>query len=269
MNALMTEYGLASWKALIAAAMLPPVPFIVLAALGAWWLWDRRTIGWLAILLALSGLWLSACAGVGHALAPLLLHAPAAMPTSDIETLARAARARSDLAIVVLGGGREVYAPEYGVASLTPLSLERLRYGLWLGRQTGIPVGFTGGVGWAQVDGLAEARIAARIATGEFGRPLRWVEETSRDTRENARRMVPLLSEAGIKDVLLVTHASHMPRALRAFEEAAAGRLHFVAAPVGLASGVDRQALLWMPSAEGFASVRTALRERLALWAGS
>jgi hypothetical protein len=50
-------------------------------------------------------------------------------------------------AIVVLGGGRRLLAPEYGVATLTPRSIERLRYGVWLARETGLPLAFSGGVG--------------------------------------------------------------------------------------------------------------------------
>lgn len=269
MNALISEYGLAHWKAVIAALLMPPVPFLLLAALGAWLLWGRRTIGWLMMGLSLAGLWLGACAGVGQTLTALLLGPPPALGFTQIESLAQTSRGRRDMTIVVLGGGREVFAPEYGVASLAPPSLERLRYGLWLGRQTGLPVGFSGGTGWAQADGLSEAQIASRIAAEEFGRPLRWIEEQSRDTRENAARTVALLDRAGISEIVLVTHVWHMPRARRAFEQAGAGRLRVVPAPIGLASRIDRQALLWLPSAEGFAEVRHALRERIGLWAGA
>lgn len=269
MNALMTEFGLATWKAVLTALLLPPVPFIVLALWGAVLLWGRRMSGWLLMLLAVAGLWLGASAGVGQALMPLVLRTPPALGPSQQEALAEQARGRRDLAIVVLGGGREVFAPEYGVSSLSAMSLERLRYGVWLGRVTGIPVAFSGGVGWAQADGLAEAQIAARIAAAEFGRPLKWAEDRSRDTRENALRSVTLLEAAGIREIVLVSHAWHLPRAVRAFEDAARGRIRIVPAPIGLASRVDRQVLLWLPSAEGHAIVRQVLRERIGLWAGA
>lgn len=269
MNALITEYGLAQWKAVLTALALPPVPFIVLAAVGAWLLWGRRTIGWLFVGLAAAGLWLGACAGVGQTLVHLLLPTPPALTPNQVEQLGLEARGRRDVTIVVLGGGREVYAPEYGVASLSAPSLERLRYGLWLGRQTGIPVGFSGGVGWAQSDGLSEAEIASRIAADEFERALKWIEDQSRDTRENAARSVPILDRMGMHEIVLVTHVWHMPRALRAFEAASQGRYRITAAPIGLAWREDRQLLLWLPSTEGFQSVRHALRERLALWSGA
>ena len=115
----------------------------------------------------------------------------------------------------------EALAPEYGVSNLTAGSLERLRFGIWLGRETRLPVGFTGGVGWAQTDAKPEAQIASQIAATEFGRPLKWIEENSRDTRENAVRTVALLKPQGIRHIVLVTHGYHMPRALRDFEAAA------------------------------------------------
>ena len=57
----------------------------------------------------------------------------------------------------------------------------------------------------------------------EFGRPLKFVEDDSRDTRENAARTLALLRPIGIRHIVLVTHGWHMPRALKAFETAAAG----------------------------------------------
>ena len=79
------------------------------------------------------------------------------------------------------------------------------------------PLAFSGGVGWAQQGSTSEARVAAKIAAEEFGRPLRWVEDDSRDTRENAAKTIALLKPAGIQHIVLVTHGYHMRRALRAF----------------------------------------------------
>ena len=74
------------------------------------------------------------------------------------------------------------------------------------------------------------------FAEREFGRPLRWLEPGSSDTRENAVRTVALLQPQGIEQVVLVTHGYHMRRALRNFERAAQSAgwsASFVAAPVG------------------------------------
>ena len=103
---------------------------------------------------------------------------------------------------------------------LNPASLERLRYGIWLGRQTGAPLMFSGGLGHASDLGAAEAEVAAETAIRDFGRPLRWTESRSRDTRENAQYAVATLREHKVERLVIVTHGWHMTRALRAFREA-------------------------------------------------
>ena len=118
------------------------------------------------------------------------------MSFDRVRELRAEVQAKKPVAIVVLGAGVEPFAPEYGVSSLLYPSLERLRYGLWLARETGAPVAFSGGVGLGQPDAAAEAKVAAKIAAEEFNRPLRWQEEDSRDTRENATRTLALLKPA-------------------------------------------------------------------------
>jgi uncharacterized SAM-binding protein YcdF (DUF218 family) len=172
----------------------------------------------------------------------------------------------------MLGGGREARAPEYGVASLSPLSLERLRYGVWLSRETGAPMMFSGGLGHSAEPGAPEADVAAEIAQREFLRPLRWVESKSRDTRENARYAIDALREQEVTQLVLVTHGWHMQRALRAFkEEATRAQLKWevVPAPMGLAPPVERPVLRWIPSSEGAQLVRAVLREKIGWAAGS
>jgi uncharacterized SAM-binding protein YcdF (DUF218 family) len=269
MDTLVRELDIGSWKPVITAFLLPPVPFLLMLLGGALLLWMRRASGWLLTLFAISGLWLGSCAGFGEALSAIALKPPAALKPQQLAALKRDSQARRNVAIVVLGGGREAYAPEYGVSSLTGPALERLRYGVWLGREIAAPVGFLGGVGWMQVEGPSEAQIAARIAAAEFGRPLRWVEEDSRDTRENARRALPLMLRDGITELVVVTHGWHMPRALRAFDEAANGRLRVTAAPMGLAPRVDSPVLRWLPSSDGHVHVRQVVREWIGLRAGS
>ena len=128
---------------------------------------------------------------------------------------------------------------------------------------------FSGGVGWGQKDSVPEAQVAARVAAQEFGRPLRWIEDTSRDTRENAANTVTLLKQAGIKHVFVVTHAWHMKRSIRAFERAAAGEMRIDAAPMNLATGGQATGLAWMPSNDGISRVRNVLRELAGLAFGA
>lgn len=268
-NSLFVLLGIESWKPLLSALLLPPVPLLVMLLIGTRLILPRRGLGWFVVVLSVTLLWLTACLGAAQVTSRLFLQPPPALGFDRIKALRADIQARRPIAIVVLGGGMEPYAPEYGVSSLNRASLERLRYGLWLGRETGAPVAFSGGVGHSQTDAMPEARIAATIAAQDFGRPLKWVEDSSRDTRENAGRSVALLRQAGIERIVLVTHGWHMPRSLRAFREAAGTSLQIEAAPMGLARGGEIPALLWIPSSAGFTEMRNVLHELAGLASGA
>lgn len=264
--------GIESWKPVLSALLLPPVPLLVLMLVGARLILWRRGLGWLLLLLATLGLWLSACTASAEWLQRSLLSGPPPLTADRIGELRRAlGGGKGGVVIVVLGAGRESMAPEYGVASLPPLALERLRYGNWLARETGAPLLFAGGLGHGAQPGATEAEVAAEIAAREYHRPLRWTESRSRDTRENAQFTTALLRDQGIKQLVLVTHGWHMPRALRAFREAAANKVSWeiVPAPMGLAQQVERPALRWMPSAEGTMLMRAVVREKFGWWFGA
>lgn len=104
-----------------------------------------------------------------------------------------------------------------GVTDLGALTLERERAGAALQRRTGLPVLVTGGLVTAPppVGALMAASMKA-----DFGVPVRWAEVRSGTTWENAAFSVPILRQAGITKVYLVTHAWHMRRALLAFRKA-------------------------------------------------
>ena len=268
-NSLFVVLGIESWKPVLAALLLPPVPFLLLTLIGARLLLPRRGLGWLLIFVSVVMLWLSTCTGAARGVAQLLLPPPTALSFDRVRELRVEVAARKPVAIVVLGAGVEPVAPEYGVSSLQYPSLERLRYGLWLGRETGAPIAFSGGIGWGQSDAAPEARVAAKIAAEEFGRPLKWVEEDSRDTRENASRTLALLKPAGIDHIVLVTHGYHMARAMRAFSEAAGPGIRIEPAPMGLARKLETPVLEWMPSSRGFSQMRQVLRELIGKLAGA
>jgi uncharacterized SAM-binding protein YcdF (DUF218 family) len=269
MNSLITMLGIESWKPIVSALLLPPVPSLVLILIGARLILPRRGWGWLVLLTGAVTLWLGATSGAGQLMQQFILKPPAALSIQAVADLKNAPKGKPTTAIVVLGGGVDALAPEYHVASLPYSSLERLRYGLWLSRETGIAVAFSGGLGWAEPTGQSEAQVASRIATQEFGHPIKWLEDRSRDTRENAAYTVALLKKEGIKNVVLVTHGSHMPRAVRAFEKAAEGALQIQPAPMGLAVRSLSHPLTWLPSKQGFTQVHNVLHELLGLMLGA
>ncbi|MDO9094652.1 MAG: YdcF family protein [Rubrivivax sp.] len=258
MNDIFLTLGIEAWKPTLSALLLPPVPFLVLVLAGARLMFRRRLLAWFLVLLGVLGIWFSSTTAVSQGLNLWLLKPQLPLREEQIAELRRAPRT----AIVVLGGGRRLLAPEYGVSSLHERGIERLRYGMWLSRETGLPLAFSGGIGHNAQPGPSEAEIAARIAEREFGRPLKWTETESRDTRENALRSVALLEPQGIEQIVLVTHGYHMPRALRNFQRAAEGRkITMVAAPMGMSPTGRLRASDWLPTAAGFADTRLVLHE--------
>ncbi len=262
MNTLLLTLGLQSWKPFIGSLLLPPVPFIAMVILGAWLLSNRRLLGWIVIVVACSGLWMSSTGAAAHLLRENLLRPPPVLQPAEITALRRAPQT----AIVVLGGGSTPLAQEYGTAQLHARSIERLRYGVHLAKQTGLPMAFSGGAGWGADRGASEAAIAGRTAEVELGYKIRWQEGESRDTRENASRTVALLREQGVRHIVLVTHAYHMPRAGRAFRESiAAGGVPIVLtlAPMGVGPAGPIQASDWLPATGAAEQTRLLLHEWL------
>jgi uncharacterized SAM-binding protein YcdF (DUF218 family) len=270
-NDVFAALGLLEWKPWVAGLLLPPVPLLWLLLLAWWWQRRRPAVSTLLLMVSVVGLWFSQCQATGD----LLERQLAATPSLSVQRLAELRRSMADskTAVVVLGGGTRALASEYGEAHLENASMERLHYGLWLARQLQAPVMFSGGAGWAQPGVPPEATVAARIASRDYGRNLRWVESESSDTRGNARLSLPLLQKDGITQVVLVTHGWHMRRALRAFQEEASRNsqpMRVVPAPMGLVADWNLSALQrWVPSSEGHQRVRQALREWIGLASGA
>jgi uncharacterized SAM-binding protein YcdF (DUF218 family) len=238
------------------------VPFVLMLLIGGRLLPRRPRVGWALLLAGTLGTWLMCTVAAGSALTHLLLMPPRPLGSSEIDDLKNAPKT----AIVVLGGGANERAAEYGMPTLTPFGIERLRYGVWLARRTTLPLAFSGGVGRGADHSASEAEIAVRVAQLEFGHPVRYTEMRSRDTNEQALMTLPLLKGQGIEHIVLVTHGFHMPRALAAFERAAVRTstpMRLTAAPLGVPDTRDMRARDWLPSRQGFVMVNLALHEWL------
>jgi uncharacterized SAM-binding protein YcdF (DUF218 family) len=265
MNELFLTLGIESWKPIVGTMLLPPLPMLVLVLVGARLMFRRRLLAWFLILLGVLSLWLACTGAVSGMLTRVLTRPPPALTEAQLQSL----KGQPKTAIVVLGGGSRPYAPEYGMSSLLPRTMERLRYGLWLSRATGLPVAMSGGVGHAAREGPSEAEIGARIAEREFGRPLRWTESASRDTRENAQRTVAMLRADGIQRIVLVTQDFHLRRAMLNFEKAAAGQLEIVPAPMDLPQSTGLTWRDWLPNASRMQDTAFALHEWIGRMAGA
>jgi uncharacterized SAM-binding protein YcdF (DUF218 family) len=168
--------------------------------------------------------------------------------------------ARQAQAIVILGGGSRRDALEYGGDTLSAFSLERARYGAWVARRTELPVLVSGGVVF---NGAPEATLMRNALQDELGVKVRWTEETSRNTHENAEHSAALLRAEGIEKIILVTHGFHMRRAQAEFS--AAG-FEVIAAPTRIHNPEAEMGpwILWLlPDAGALRDSSYALREGL------
>jgi len=196
-------------KKILTALILPPAGLLFLILFGLW-LTGSKSRRWrdggkiLAIISVLALLILS-LPMVGNALMrPLETHPPIT-----------AAQLNQVQAIVILGGGTYHAAPEYGSDTVSHATLERLRYGARLARETQLPLLVTGG---APFGGRPEGESMRESLERDFGIRPRWVETASRDTAENASLSVPLLKTAGVTRIALLSHGWHLPRAIPLFE---------------------------------------------------
>lgn len=190
------------------AVLLPPLNLVMLAAAG---FLLRKTWPRLAAVL---------CLGSLAALLVLSTNAGARLIIAPLEKLSiplSAAQTSGAQAIVILGGGRIQNAPEYnGRDSPSLYALARLRYGAKLHRETGLPILVTGGA----PDGASEseAAVMARVLRDDFQVPVRWLEQESHNTAQNAQLSAAVLKQAGAQRILLVTDAMHTPRSEAIFK---------------------------------------------------
>ena len=242
------------WKPVLSTLVLPPAAPLLLVGLGLLLATRRRTFGLLLAFVGVGLAWTLSTNAMALVLARELLPGVQALPPQQLPSVQ---------AIVILGGGVQPTAPEYGAAAPGPHTLARVRYGAWLARRSGQPLAFAGGVGWAAA-GMhteSEGAVARRVLQEDYGLVPRWVDDRSRDTAENAARMAELLRGDGIRRIALVTDATHMERAVAAFRKTG---LEVLPAPTNFPVSTERPLLEWLPSVHGADVCRQLLREWLA-----
>ena len=119
-----------------------------------------------------------------------------------------------------------------------------------LHRATGLPLLASGGNG--------EAATISKHLKRDFGVPVRWTEDGSRNTEENALFSAKILAAAHVRKIILVTHALHMPRAQLLFEGTG---LEVIPAPTDFSSTALLGFADFWPSAEGRKVSKSALHE--------
>jgi len=237
-------------KLFIASFVLPPGGPLVLVVVGLLALRRFPRAGRALALTGAAVLWLCSLPVVANGLVTAL---GGATPL-DMEAAKRAD------AIVILGGGVRPRALEYGGDTLGRLTLERVRYGAYLAKQTGLPVLVTGGSPEPEV--RSEAELMREAMLSEYGLDVRWVDSVARNTRENARNAARLLQAEGKQSVVLVIHGFDVRRVRRLFAEVG---LKVVLAPTRVPSGGPPSLQDFFPSAEALGTSHFAAYEVLAL----
>ena len=235
---------------LLSAFLLPPLNLLLIALAGFFIARWHPRLGRRLLALALALLWLCST--------PLL--ADAGLRLLEAPFQAVDLRSQPADAIVVLGGGSDLNAPEYGADTVGEGTLARLRYAAKLQRASGKPILTSGGRPTSK--GTAEATQMKVALEHDFNVPVRWTEDASGNTLQNARNSYQILHKEGIKRIYLVTHAWHMRRSVMAFQ--AAGFDVVPAATQFTHGAVDL--FSFIPSAGGLYSSRIVMHELIGLW---
>jgi uncharacterized SAM-binding protein YcdF (DUF218 family) len=207
----------------------------------------------------------SACAGIllllslGPVSDALILPLENAYPPLDASRDSAAIASASH--VVVLGGGSVGRSPEEGRGgSLNDESEKRFLYGVRTAVNFGKPLIYSGGRVFEDADVDADPENAIRLL-GELGIDKEvLVEDESATTWENALKS---RDKFGLKEVIVVTSAYHIPRAVLSFEK---NGVKAIAAPTDYKTGRTRYHLdAFLPSIASLANSYRALHEYLGI----
>jgi len=240
----------------IADFLLPPLSLLLLLALGIILLYRRHKFAKKLILAAFGLFWMASTPYFAEGALHLLEAQTAPLDISRPNGQPQAADA-----IVILGGGTYFHAPEYaGQDTVADATLVRLRYSAKLQRETGKPILVTGGKPLG--NSVSEAQQMRLSLEQDFHVPVRWTEDNSGNTFENAYHSFRILQQAGIRRIYLVTHAWHMPRAAAVFRRAG---FEVIEAPTAFTTRYRTDLLAFLPRAESLEDSKIFIHEVIGL----
>ncbi len=239
------------------SAFTQPMFWLVLWWVGALLLLRRHTK--LAVRMLWGGVLAVALLGVQAIPDALLRTLENRYPVPSTQELAR------HVGVIVLGGA--IKHPDSFLAHhQVPLgeAAERMSLPVGLVRQfPQLDLVFSGGEGRLLTTGVSEAELARQFYQEQgLNMAKVWLEGGSRNTRENAQQVAKLLGARCQEPWLLVTSASHMPRALPEFIAVACNVTPY---PVDFATG---ESTAWREYSLAHSLIRwqTALHEYLGLF---
>ena len=228
-------------RILLRTLILPPACLLLLAFVGLVLGRRYRRLGVTVTALSLAGLWLLATPVIADGLDEMVHRYPALDLSHPVAAQAIA---------ILGGGGYTKWAPEYRGPAPDYAMYERLAYGAYVARHTGLPVLVTG-------NGKEAVTMQVSLSR-DFGVQTKWVDDGAEDTYDNARDSARILRAAGITHVVLVTSDTHLWRAVHEFQ--AAG-LSVVPAPAGIPAPIEIGTMRFVPTATGLLRSYNAVYE--------
>lgn len=228
-------------KTLLKDLILPPAGPLLLALLGLLLLKARPLLARIFLVAGLASLWLLSTPILSDALTRLV----ESYPPLDFQ------RAADRQAIVILGGGgQRGFAPEYQGPAAEPYLLERLSYGAYVAKKTGLPILVTGF--------SMEAHAMHASLQRNFALETRWIDDRAYDTFQNAQNSARILTAESVHRIILVTHATHMRRSVQEFTDAG---FDVVPAPAGVLAAREFGVLRYLPNPEALLRSHMAIYE--------
>ncbi len=240
-----------SWFAtnFISAFLLPPLNLLLILLAGILCYVKYPRLARRMVIAGFALLWLASTPFVAEGALHLIESAPLKQNAHGMQ------------AIVILGGGTYFHAPEYeGQDTVSDGTLVRLRYGARLQRDLQLPVLVTGGKPLG--NSTSEAQQMKNSLEQDFGVPVRWTEDESDNTFENARFSYQTLSQAGIKNIILITHAWHMPRSAAVFRQAG---FEVIEAPTAFITRHRTDLMAFVPRADALRDSKIFMHEMIGL----
>ena len=242
-------------KAIYYTFFLPPGLFVTALLFCAWRLRKNRRASKPLLLLAALLYLFSTEWFAGWLVHPLeTAYQPPVRPQGDV--------------ILMLGGGATADTPNLtGLGHLSGNAANRLLTTAQLARATSLPIIVSGGKVFNTTG--SEGEIAARILTDlGIAKERISVDDQSLNTRQNIFYSQEIMRQKGYQQVILVTSAFHMPRAMA---ECRAAGVQAVAYPTDYQMSLKRDVEFYQfwPSADALSTTSLAIKEYIglaALW---
>jgi uncharacterized SAM-binding protein YcdF (DUF218 family) len=245
------------------SSLIPPNLFILLTAVGLVLAWRWTRLGLIVATVGGALLYLTSMPVVADYLIGYVKDLATEVPV-------RPSNDPPEAIIVLSADYRRSDTPGQAYTA-GPLTLERLAAAAREERRLGLPVLVSGG----RPGGIDEslASIMSTVLQEDFRVPVRWREDRSLNTFENAAFSAEILHRAGVPSALLIVHCRDMARALWSFYA-----VGYPVTPVNCASqqtGGQRQpddeasslsASSFFPQVSSLLVSHRALHELLGLW---